>query len=94
MLPSDARLKLRINLGSWPLPPIFSLLARGGDVAGAEMLRTFNMGIGMVICVPADRAAEAETLLQRADEQVFTIGEVVPADAPDAPVEFMGEVPA
>jgi phosphoribosylformylglycinamidine cyclo-ligase len=92
MLPADARLKLRINLGSWPVPPIFSLLARGGDVADAEMLRTFNMGIGMVVCVPADRAVEATTLLQRADEQVFPIGEVAPADAPDAPVEFVGEV--
>jgi phosphoribosylformylglycinamidine cyclo-ligase len=92
MLPADARLQLRINLGTWPVPPIFSLLARGGDVADAEMLRTFNMGIGMVVCVPADRAVEATTLLQRADEQVFSIGEVVPADAPDAPVEFVGEV--
>jgi len=52
------------------------------------------MGIGMVVCVPADRAAEATTLLQRADEQVFPIGEVVPADAPDAPVQFVGKVSA
>jgi len=92
MLPADARLQLRINLGTWPVAPIFSLLARGGDVASAEMLRTFNMGIGMVVCVPADRAVEAQTLLQRAGEQVFSIGEVAPADAPDAPVEFVGEV--
>ena len=94
MLPPDARLALRIHLDAWPVPPIFGLLSRGGDVAPAEMLRTFNMGIGMVVCVPADRVAEAETLLQRADEQVFSIGEVVPADAPDAPVEFVGEVSA
>jgi phosphoribosylformylglycinamidine cyclo-ligase len=92
MLPADARLRLRIHLDAWTVPPIFGLLARGGDVAGAEMLRTFNMGIGMVVCVPGDRAAEAETLLQRADEQVFSIGAVVAADAPDAPVEFVGEV--
>ena len=52
MLPADARLALRIHLGAWPVPPIFGLLARGGDVAAAEMLRTFNMGIGMVVCVP------------------------------------------
>ncbi|HMF41724.1 MAG TPA: phosphoribosylformylglycinamidine cyclo-ligase [Polyangia bacterium] len=94
MLPADARLKLRIDLGSWTVPPIFGLLARGGDVADAEMLRTFNMGIGMVVCVPGDRAAEAQTLLQRADEQVFSIGEVVAADAPDMPVEFVGKVSA
>jgi len=46
----------------------------------------------MVVCVPGDRAADATTLLQRADEQVFSIGEVVDADAPDAPVQFTGEV--
>jgi phosphoribosylformylglycinamidine cyclo-ligase len=52
------------------------------------MRRTFNMGIGMLVCVAADRAAEATALCERAGERVFTVGEVVPADAPDAPVEF------
>jgi phosphoribosylformylglycinamidine cyclo-ligase len=52
------------------------------------MRRTFNMGVGMLICVPADRAAEATALLERAGEKVFAVGEVLPADAPDAPVEF------
>jgi phosphoribosylformylglycinamidine cyclo-ligase len=88
MLPSDARLRLRIQLGSWDVPPIFGLLARGGDVAEDEMLRTFNMGIGMIACVPADRAAEATALLARAGEQVFPIGEVVDAEAPEQPVEL------
>ena len=89
MLPSDARLRLRIQLGSWDVLPIFGLLARGGDVAEDEMLRTFNMGIGMVVCVPADGAAEATAVLTRAGEQVFPIGEVVEADAPDQPVELV-----
>jgi phosphoribosylformylglycinamidine cyclo-ligase len=53
------------------------------------MRRTFNMGIGMIVCVPADRAAEAATLLERSGEKVFAIGQVVAADAPDAPVEFL-----
>jgi phosphoribosylformylglycinamidine cyclo-ligase len=88
MLPDGARLRLRLRTGSWPVPPIFDLVSRGGDVDPAEMLRTFNMGLGMVVCVPGDRAAEATTLLERADEQVFSVGEVVAADAPDAPVEF------
>jgi phosphoribosylaminoimidazole (AIR) synthetase len=47
------------------------------------------MGIGMLICVPADRVAEATTLLERAGEQVFAVGEVAAADMPDAPVEFL-----
>src|SRR5882672_11438282 len=41
MLPANAKLKLRLDLGSWELPPIMRLLARGGKVAQAEMLRTF-----------------------------------------------------
>jgi phosphoribosylformylglycinamidine cyclo-ligase len=66
MLPADARLKLRIHLDAWTVPPIFGLLARGGDVAEAEMLRTFNMGIGMVVCVPADRAARPRSCCKAA----------------------------
>ncbi len=50
----------------WPVPPVFSWLARAGDVAAAEMLRVFNCGIGMVLVVrpadePAARALLAET---------------------------------
>jgi phosphoribosylformylglycinamidine cyclo-ligase len=89
MLPSDARLKLQVRLGSWTVPPVFDLLARGGGVAPAEMLRTFNMGIGMIACVPAADAAEARRLLEDEGERVFDIGQVAEADAPDAPVEFL-----
>ena len=89
MIPDRAPLKLQIRLGSWPIPPLFELLARGGGVAPEEMRRTFNMGLGMVVSVPADRVAEAVTILERSGEQVFPIGEVAAADRPDAPVEFL-----
>jgi phosphoribosylformylglycinamidine cyclo-ligase len=90
MLPPDARLKLRIRLGSWEVPPLFQLVARaGGGVAEAEMLRTFNMGVGMVVCVPAAGVAEARHVLEGAGERVFEIGDVAEADAPDAPVELV-----
>jgi len=89
MIPGDAKLALRIRLGSWEVPPVFGLLQRGGHVQDAEMFRTFNMGIGMIVCVAADRAAEAQALLTGSGERVFEIGEVVSADAPDAPVELV-----
>jgi phosphoribosylformylglycinamidine cyclo-ligase len=89
MIPDGARLKLQLRLGSWPIPPLFGLLARGGDVAPEEMRRTFNMGLGMLVCVPADRVPEAVTVLERSGEQVFPVGEVAAADAPEAPVEFL-----
>jgi phosphoribosylformylglycinamidine cyclo-ligase len=89
MLPADARLELRIRLGSWEVPAVMQLLARGGNVAEAEMLRTFNMGIGMLVCVPAARAAEARRLLEAEGERVFDVGEVGQSDQVDAPVKFL-----
>jgi phosphoribosylformylglycinamidine cyclo-ligase len=90
MLPADAKLKLRLALGSWEVPPVMQLLARGGNVAQAEMLRTFNMGLGMLVCVPAARVAEARRVLEAEGERVFEVGEIAPADVVDAPVEFVG----
>jgi phosphoribosylformylglycinamidine cyclo-ligase len=89
MIPDGARLKLQLRLGSWRIPPLFDLLARGGGVAPEEMRRTFNMGLGMLACVPADRVSEAITVLERSGEQVWEVGQVAAADAPDAPVEFL-----
>jgi phosphoribosylformylglycinamidine cyclo-ligase len=91
MLPSHAALKLQLRLGSWPVPPIMQALARGGRVAPEEMRRTFNMGIGMIVCVPADRVSDARRVLEDAGEQVYEIGTVAAASAPDQPVEFIGE---
>jgi phosphoribosylformylglycinamidine cyclo-ligase len=89
MLPGDAKLKLRLELGSWEVPPVMKLLQRGGNVADAEMMRTFNMGLGMLVCVPAARAAEARRLLEAEGERVFEVGEVAASDVADAPVELV-----
>jgi phosphoribosylformylglycinamidine cyclo-ligase len=89
MIPDGARLKLQLRLGSWRIPPLFDLLGRGGRVAPEEMRRTFNMGLGMLACVPADRVSEAITVLERSGEQVWEVGQVVAAGAPEAPVEFL-----
>jgi phosphoribosylformylglycinamidine cyclo-ligase len=89
MIPGGAKLKLQIELGSWTIPPLFDLLARAGGVAPAEMRRTFNMGIGMLVCVPAATAADARRLLEDEGERVFDVGQVAVADGPDAPVEFI-----
>jgi phosphoribosylformylglycinamidine cyclo-ligase len=89
MLPADAELKLRLHLGSWEMPPVMRLLQRGGNVADAEMLRTFNCGLGMLVCVPAGRVAEARRVLEAEGERVFEVGEIAASDAVDAPVEFL-----
>lgn len=90
MLPPGAKLKLQLRLGSWTIPPVMQALAKAGRVAPDEMRRTFNLGIGMIVAVPADRADEARRLLEAEGERVTEIGMVAAADQADGPVEFVG----
>jgi phosphoribosylformylglycinamidine cyclo-ligase len=52
-------LGVEIDTGSWPVPPIFTLLQSRGDIADEEMVRTFNLGIGMTAVVASDLADAA-----------------------------------
>ncbi len=65
-----------LRAGSWPIPPVFPWLAQAGRVAETEMLRVFNLGLGMCcIVAPADADA-AEVALAAAGERVFRVGVV------------------
>jgi len=66
----------QIDLGAWDLPPVFRWLAQTGDMAEAELLKTFNAGIGMVLAVDAARADALTTGLQQAGETVHQLGTV------------------
>jgi len=66
-----------IELGTWPVPPIFEHLQQLGRVEKEEMLRTFNMGLGMLVVVPAKKFKKAQTLLERASEKFFSVGRIV-----------------
>lgn len=81
MLPEG--LAARIELGSWPVPPIFNVIERAGSVDHMEMFNIFNMGIGMVVAVPADREDEVMNLLANAGEQGYRIGSVVARGSDD-----------
>jgi len=70
----------RIVRGSWSVPPLFSYLERMGGVPEAEMYRTFNMGIGMVVAVRPQRVAELEASLDRAGEKHARIGSIEAGD--------------
>jgi phosphoribosylformylglycinamidine cyclo-ligase len=70
----------RIDLGTWPVLPVFRYLRREGRIADEEMLRTFNMGIGMVLVVPAHREAEVVRHLDAVRERHYRIGEIVPGN--------------
>lgn len=67
-----------LDATGWELPPVFGWLKRVGNVDAAEMARTFNCGIGMVVIVPADKADAAIALLAEKGEKASRIGTVVP----------------
>lgn len=71
---------VRIRLGSWPLPPLFRYLRARGQVSEPEMLRTFNLGIGMVVMVGRDDLERAREGFTRAGESPIVLGEVVSGD--------------
>jgi phosphoribosylformylglycinamidine cyclo-ligase len=70
-------LACEIDLGTWTLPPVFRWLAATANMAGAELLKTFNCGIGMVLVVAEDRSDALTALLQAEGETVFRLGRVV-----------------
>jgi len=69
-----------IEMGSWQVPPIFEHLQQLGNVPQDEMLRTFNMGLGMLLVIPSKKFKKAQTVLERAGEKAFTVGRIVKGD--------------
>jgi phosphoribosylformylglycinamidine cyclo-ligase len=66
-----------VDLASWQVPPLFEHLQHLGDVEQDEMLRTFNMGIGLIAVIPAEKIKKAKAILNRANERHCIIGRVV-----------------
>jgi phosphoribosylformylglycinamidine cyclo-ligase len=67
-------LEARVNMGSWPALPLFELLREIGNVPEAEMWRSFNMGIGMILVVSQRHLQNVAAALKRARERFFQIG--------------------
>ena len=70
-------LACEIDLGAWTLPPVFRWLATTADMAEAELLKTFNCGIGMILVVAEDRADDLTALLTANGEVVTRLGRIV-----------------
>lgn len=75
VLPAGARAE--IDAGAWPLPPLFGWLQHKGNIAAAELARTFNCGIGMVLAVAAADADQVVQELAASGEQAMPIGRIV-----------------
>ncbi|MGA7343492.1 MAG: phosphoribosylformylglycinamidine cyclo-ligase [Terracidiphilus sp.] len=67
----------QVEVGSWPVLPIFEHLRELGQVSQEEMMRTFNMGIGLMAAIPAAKFMRAKNLLDRAEEKFYVVGRVV-----------------
>ena len=80
-----AGLTADIKKNSWALPPLFQWLQTEGNISDAEMYKTFNCGIGMVVIMAAEHATQATQLLTDAGEQVFTLGHIRAQHAGEAP---------
>jgi phosphoribosylformylglycinamidine cyclo-ligase len=65
-----------VDLASWQVPPLFEHLQVLGNVTQDEMMRTFNMGIGLICVVPAEKVKKAKAVLNRANERHCIIGRV------------------
>ena len=70
-------LTAQIKLDSFPRLPIFDLIQKKGDIPQRDMYNTFNMGIGMLLALPASQAQQALEVLEAAGEKAYQVGSVV-----------------
>ena len=86
MLPE--KLACEIEIGSWPVLPIFEALEKYGEIPEMEMYEIFNMGIGMVLAVAPEKLAELQADLKERNEVSFVIGKVI--EKQDSAIVFKG----
>ena len=74
-------LTAQIETAAFPVPPIFGLIAKKGDIPMRDMYNTFNMGVGLILAIPKEEVGQAKELLSNSGEQAYVIGSVVSGDA-------------
>jgi phosphoribosylformylglycinamidine cyclo-ligase len=82
-----------VQLGSWPVLPIFRYLARIGNIDRDELLKTFNLGVGMILVVPAKHVARVEAELKRRREKFYLVGRIETFNRGSARVAYVGKLP-
>ncbi len=82
-----------IELGSWPVLPIFRYLAQLGEIDRDELLQTFNLGVGMILVVPAKHVSSVEAELKRRREKFYLIGRIERAVHARSRVTYTGKLP-
>jgi len=84
-------LSAHIDLTAWEPQPVFHWLKQQGRISEAEMLRTFNCGLGMVIIAEADDIPILERSLSDFGEELIQIGTLIPR-TPDHPITYSGQL--
>jgi phosphoribosylformylglycinamidine cyclo-ligase len=81
-----------VELGSFPVLPIFQYLAKLGKIDRDELLQTFNLGVGMILVVPAKFVSRVESELKRRREKFYLIGRIESAARGRSRVVYSGEL--
>jgi phosphoribosylformylglycinamidine cyclo-ligase len=82
--------KAVIDATAWKRPAVFDWLQQGGNIDEHEMHRTLNCGVGMVICVPAERTQEALAMLKASGENAFELGVISALEEGEEQVQLVG----
>ena len=69
-----------VEQGTWPVLPVFTHMQNIGNVPHEDMMRTFNMGIGMVLVVPAKKFKRVQSIIEKCGEKSYLIGRIVKGD--------------
>ena len=69
-----------VEMGTWPVLPVFTHLQTIGNVPQDDLMRTFNMGIGMVLVVPAKKFKRVQNIIEKSGEKSYLIGRVIKGD--------------
>jgi len=69
-------LSAKINLGSFKIPAVFSVIQEEGTVSSEDMLRTFNLGVGLVVVLPESELTQLTTIFNECETEIFKIGEI------------------
>ena len=69
-----------VEMGTWPVLPVFTHMQHIGNVPQDDMMRTFNMGIGMVLVVPAKKFKRVQSMIEKMGEKAYLIGRIVKGD--------------
>jgi phosphoribosylformylglycinamidine cyclo-ligase len=79
-----------VDLSGWRLPPVFGWLAREAGLPDAEMLRTFNCGVGLIVVADSARWMDVIAAFTEAGERAFAIGTLVPGEGAESTIRYRG----